>query len=271
MDDPRRRRIRVGRLFDQPESEFMTDRSHPASRRHGHRADGPLTPDSAAEQGRDAARTPSAGDPGEGGTNARGGPGTGGPQTASSAGEAAAADAEIDRLTGEFETAKGQAAELLAALQRERAEFQNFRRRTTEEREREAGLAGDYLLRKVISIADDFDRAIEARPGELAGNAWAEGIAAIDRKLRGLLESEGVRPIEAVGKSFDPREHEAITSVPATGRPDGEVIAEVQRGYRIRDRILRPALVAVAAGGSADGPGQGPPGGPTTNDTNRQN
>jgi molecular chaperone GrpE len=270
MDDPRRRRIRVGRLFDQSESEFMTERSHPASRRHGHRADGPLTPDPATGQGRDAAQTPPAGGPGEGGTNARGGPGTGGPRQTGS-GEAAAAEAEIERLTGDLETAKGQAAELLAALQRERAEFQNFRRRTTEEREREAGLAGDYLLKKVISIADDFDRAIEARPGELAGNAWAEGIAAIDRKLRGLLESEGVRPIEAVGKSFDPREHEAITSVPATGRPDGEVIAEVQRGYRVRDRILRPALVAVAAGGPADAPAQGPPQGPTTNDTNRHN
>lgn len=166
---------------------------------------------------------------------------------------AAAALEEIDRLTADLETAQGQAADLLAGLQRERAEFQNFRRRTTEEREREAGLAGDYLLKKVLSIADDFDRAIEARPADLAGNSWAEGIAAIDRKLRGLLESEGVRPIEAVGRAFDPREHEAITSVPATGRPDGEVVAEVQRGYRVRDRILRPALVAVAAGGDSDG------------------
>jgi molecular chaperone GrpE len=276
MDDPRRRRIRVGRYFDPPESEFMTERSHPASRRHVHRADGPTPPDPATETGRGGAQTPPAGAPGQGGANARGGPGTGGPkQAGAGAAEAAAAEAEIERLTGDLETAKGQAAELLAALQRERAEFQNFRRRTTEEREREAGLAGDYLLKKVISIADDFDRAIEARPAELAGNAWAEGIAAIDRKLRGLLESEGVRPIEAVGKAFDPREHEAITSVPATGRPDGEVIAEVQRGYRVRDRILRPALVAVAAGGPADGPGNtstnGPTNGPTTNDTNRQN
>ena len=123
-----------------------------------------------------------------------------------------------------------------------------------EERDRAAGLAGDYLLKKVLSIADDLDRAIDALPGDLIGHPWAEGIAAIDRKLRGLIESEGVRPIEAVGKPFDPREHEAISSVQATGRPDGEVVAEVQRGYRVRDRILRPALVMVAAGG-ADEPG----------------
>ena len=64
-----------------------------------------------------------------------------------------------------------------------------------------------------------------------------------------------MRAIEAVGKPFDPREHEAITSVPATGRPDGEVVAEVQRGYRLRDRVLRPALVVVAAN---DGAGNAP-------------
>jgi molecular chaperone GrpE len=164
---------------------------------------------------------------------------------------AAAIQAEIDRLNGEVATAQAQTAEHLATLQRTAAEFANYRRRTLEEREREAGLASEYLLRKVITIADDFDRAIEAMPPELADNQWMQGIAAIDRKLRGLLESEGVKPIESVGRPFDPREHEAITSVPATGRPDGEVVAEVQRGYRLRDRVLRPSLVAVAAGGES--------------------
>ncbi|MEO6712154.1 MAG: nucleotide exchange factor GrpE [Mycobacteriales bacterium] len=157
--------------------------------------------------------------------------------------------AEIDRLTAEVATAQRQTAEHLATLQRTAAEFANYRRRTMEEREREAGLASEYLLRKVLTIADDFDRAIDARPADLADSPWVEGITAIDRKLRGLLESEGVKPIESVGRQFDPREHEAITSVPATGRPDGEVVIEVQRGYRLRDRVLRPALVAVAAGG----------------------
>jgi len=161
--------------------------------------------------------------------------------------------AEIERLTAERDAAQSQAAEHLGTLQRTAAEFANYRRRTQEEREREAGLAGEYLLRKVLTIADDFDRAIDARPAELAGDQWVEGIAAIDRKLRGLLESEGVRLIESLGQMFDPRQHEAITGVPGTGRPDGEVVAEVQRGYRLRDRVLRPALVAVAAGGAVTG------------------
>jgi molecular chaperone GrpE len=161
--------------------------------------------------------------------------------------------AEIEGLNAELAAARKQSDEYLAALQRERAEFTNFRRRTTEEREQWLGLASESLIRKMLAIADDFDRAIEAMPAELAENPWAQGVAAIDRKLRQLLESEGVSPLETVGKAFDPREHEAISSVPGTGRPQGEVVAEVQRGYKLRDRVLRPALVAVASDGDGRG------------------
>ena len=156
--------------------------------------------------------------------------------------------ADIETLKGELETARGQAEDYLAALQRERAEFLNYKRRTAEERERDLGLAGDDLIRKVIGVADDFDRAIDAKPAEIADDPWVEGITAIDRKLRSLLESEGVSLIDASpGRQFDPREHDAIANVPGTGRPEGEIVDEVRRGYRLRDRVLRPALVAVAA------------------------
>lgn len=158
-----------------------------------------------------------------------------------------------DRLAAELQEAKALAAERLATLQRTAADFANFKRRTAEDRERELGLASESLLRKLLAVADDFDRALDAMPADLKGAAWIDGIVLLDRKLRALLESEGVTPIEAVGRPFDPREHEAIASVPATGRPDGEVVAELQRGYRVRDRILRPAMVAVADGGDASG------------------
>jgi molecular chaperone GrpE len=154
---------------------------------------------------------------------------------------------QIDTLTGELDASRTTADDYLAALQRERAEFQNFKRRTSEERMRDAGLAGEDLIRKVLTLADDFDRAIEARPASIAGDPWFEGIAAIDRKLRLLLDSEGVSPIDASpGRQFDPREHEAIGNVPGTGRPDGEIVEEIRHGYRLRDRVIRPALVAVA-------------------------
>jgi molecular chaperone GrpE len=163
--------------------------------------------------------------------------------------------ADIEGLKEEVAAARGQADEYLAGLQRERAEFANYRRRTAEEREQMLGLAGDDLIRKVLALADDFDLAIDARPAEIADHAWVDGIVAIDRKLRALLESEGVTPIEATpGTPFDPREHEAIATVPSSGRNDGEIVDEVRRGYRIRDRVLRPALVAVAAGPAGEAP-----------------
>ncbi len=170
----------------------------------------------------------------------------------------AEANAEVEQLRSELELVQAKAAEQLAMLQRTAADFANYRRRTTEDRERDLGLASEALLRKLLPIADDFDRALESVPQELRTAGWVEGIVLLDRKLRALLESEGVTPIESVGKPFDPREHEAITTVPATGRPDGEVVSEIQRGYRVRDRILRPAMVAVAGGGAE------PPGDSTT-------
>lgn len=176
--------------------------------------------------------------------------------------------AEIERLTGELDAAGRQAEEYLGALQRERADFNNYRRRTEQEREANLGLAGEDLIRKVLALADDFDRAVESRPASLAEDPWADGVAAIDRKLRLLLESEGVTPIEAdPGRPFDPAEHEAIANVPGTGQPEGTIVDEVRRGYRLRDRILRPALVAVAA--ATSGSTDGHPSDPLTPNDNR--
>lgn len=162
--------------------------------------------------------------------------------------------AELERVSGERDAAAREKDEFLAALQRERAEFVNFKRRTAEERQAMLGLAAEGLISKVLALADDFDRAIEARPPTITDDPWVEGIAAIDRKLRQLLESEGVSPIVAApGTAFDPREHEAVASVPDSGLPDGSIVGELRRGYRLRDRVLRPALVAVADGASATG------------------
>lgn len=146
-----------------------------------------------------------------------------------------------------FEALQKERDDYLAALQRERAEFLNFKRRTSEEREAMSGVASEGLIRKVLGLADDFDLAVEHRPETGVDTAWVDGIAAIDRKLRVLLESEGVSRIDAsAGIPFDPREHEAVVNVPGTGRPGGEIVEELRRGYRLRDRVIRPALVAVA-------------------------
>ena len=168
---------------------------------------------------------------------------------------APASEAAVDALAAERDTALARAEEHLALAQRAQADYANLRRRTAEEREQMLGLANEILLAKVVALADDFDRAIEHVPAEARETAWLEGIAAIDRKLRALLESEGVTPIEALGRPFNPAVHEALSHVPGSGRPEDEVVAELRRGYRIRDRVLRPALVAVSDGSAtADRP-----------------
>lgn len=158
----------------------------------------------------------------------------------------AALAAELDDLRSQVLAAEQEAAENKQGWQRTAADFANYRRRTEQDREQMYGLANEALLSKLLTIADDFDRAIDHMPEELTDVSWVGGIAAIDRKLRLLLDSEGLTPIEAVGKPFDPREHEAVTQETTTNVPEGTVTAELQRGYRIRDRVLRPALVAVA-------------------------
>ncbi|HET7677176.1 MAG TPA: nucleotide exchange factor GrpE [Candidatus Limnocylindrales bacterium] len=158
----------------------------------------------------------------------------------------AVSGAELDALRERLAAAEQEAGDLRATLQRTAADFQNYKRRTEQDREANLGLANEALLRKLLAVVDDFDRALEAMPGELKDLGWIEGIWLVERKLRALLESEGVTPIDAVGRPFDPREHEAVVHQETTDAADDTVISELQRGYRIRDRVLRPALVTVA-------------------------
>jgi molecular chaperone GrpE len=168
--------------------------------------------------------------------------------------EVEALAAERDALAADRDAALARADEHLALAQRAQADYANLKRRTAEEREQSLGLANEILLAKVVAVADDFDLAIDHVPPEARETPWLEGIAAIDRKLRALLESEGVTPIEALGRPFDPAIHEALSHVPGTGRPEDEVVVEIRRGYRIRDRVLRPSLVAVSDGSGPAGP-----------------
>jgi molecular chaperone GrpE len=151
----------------------------------------------------------------------------------------------ITELERELETAREQSEENTRAWQRTAADFANYRRRTDEERAVMAQLSNAMLISKLLSVLDDFDRALASVP-EDAHEGWVEGIRLVERKLRTVLESEGVTPIEAVGQPFDPNLHEAVVHQETTEYPDNVVIDEVQRGYRLGDRVLRPALVRVA-------------------------
>jgi molecular chaperone GrpE len=161
--------------------------------------------------------------------------------------------AELDALRAEAVTLRAQVDEHLAGRQRALADYQNLSRQAATEIADAKARAADRLILKVVDLVDDFDRALEHIPADAAASPWVEGIAAIDRKLRTVLDSEGVAPIEALGRPFDPAVHDAIASIPGTGRPDGEVVAEMRRGYTAGDRVLRPSMVGVADG---SGPAQ---------------
>jgi molecular chaperone GrpE len=161
---------------------------------------------------------------------------------------AAAADQleHIEVLEAQLQAAVQRAADAEAGWQRARADFANLKRRVEEDRAALAAAASDRLLGRVLELADDFDLAIEHVPDDVRGSPWMGGIEAIDRKLRALLEAEGVLPMGGEGEPFDPRTQQAISYEDATDVPDGTVMKVLQRGYTIGGRVLRPALVAVA-------------------------
>lgn len=151
--------------------------------------------------------------------------------------------AEVDALKRQLEEAEGKLVESVDGWQRTQADFQNYRKRI--ERDNElmyASMKGD-IVRKVLPALDDLERALQNRPVD---DAWANGIDLIARKLQTMLESEGVKRIEAAGTEFDPKFHEAISHEPAEGVASGHVIEVVQNGYVLGERVIRPALVRVA-------------------------
>lgn len=166
---------------------------------------------------------------------------------------------QLEELRQQLIRAEQEAGENRAAWQRTAADFANYRRRTEQDREQTLGLANEMLLLKLLAVVDDLDRALAQMPRELAHLGWIEGLWLVERKFRSLLGSEGVTPIDAQGKAFDPREHEAVMHEETSSAPDGSVTAELQKGYRIRDRVLRPALVSVAKNTAAPPAPPAPP------------
>jgi molecular chaperone GrpE len=151
----------------------------------------------------------------------------------------------IDGLERDLAEARERAEEHLRSWQRAAADLSNFRRRTEDERGTVSQFAAALLIGKLLTVLDDFDRALENVPAD-AHESWVDGVRLVERKLRNVLESEGVTPIEALGRQFDPNHHEAVVHEETNEHPDNEVIGELQRGYRLHDRVLRPALVKVA-------------------------
>ena len=148
-------------------------------------------------------------------------------------------------LTAQLEQAELRAEEYLDSLKRERASFQNYRKRVEHERVEQQRVATGNVLIKLLPIVDDLHRAMEAIP-EDQRNEWFEGVALIQRKLERFMQDEGLTEIDALGQTFDPNFHEAVGVDTDTEAESGTVTQVLQRGYQHGDRVLRPAMVRVA-------------------------
>lgn len=152
----------------------------------------------------------------------------------------------ITILVGELDEANKKADETLESLQRSRADFANYKKQQARfEEQRELGMRVD-ILKKYLSIQDDMELALRNRPTEGVDGAWAEGVALIARKLKNLLDGENLIPVANPGDAFDPNVHEAITFEPSDKFGSHEIIEVIQQGYKLGDRVVRPAMVRVA-------------------------
>jgi molecular chaperone GrpE len=152
----------------------------------------------------------------------------------------------------ELAAAEAKAEEHLNDLKRLAAEFENYKKRTAREQASLSARATEHLLKELLPIVDDLERALEAAE-EHEEAKLEEGVRLVHRQLASALEREGLAEIETNGK-FDPHVHEALLSQPSDA-DEGSVIEVLQKGYRLGDRVLRPARVVVAAPKEADGDG----------------
>lgn len=153
---------------------------------------------------------------------------------------------EVTALRQELETVKAQADEYLDGWQRARADMANLRKRLEREQAEFGKLANASLIVRLLPVLDDFERAFQTVPDNLRVLTWVDGVFLIWRKLQAILEAEGLQPIEAARQPFDPSVHEAVMQEETTDHEDGQVISELQRGYRLHERVLRPSMVKVA-------------------------
>lgn len=132
--------------------------------------------------------------------------------------------------------------------QRSAADFINYKRRVEQERSESARFASAALVINLLPVYDDLERAIDNLDAQLSGLNWVQGVVQIQRKFRNMLEAMGVTEIPAAGEPFDPAHHEAVANQPGE---EGRVLHVVQKGYKLGDRVIRPAMVIVGNGEKA--------------------
>jgi len=154
---------------------------------------------------------------------------------------------QVAALQMSLDEMKTKAEEYLDGWQRARAEFANYKKRILRDHTEIHQSARGEVIKLYLDIADDLERALQEKPGDGEGATWADGIEIIFHKLRTRLESEGIKPMNPLGEEFDPNIHEALMKEENDEYESGQIIEVMQEGYWIGDKVLRPALVRVAA------------------------
>lgn len=147
-------------------------------------------------------------------------------------------------------------ARLTDRLLRLQADFDNFRKRTLREREELRKFGGEAVLLDLIPVLDHLEFGLQQALSKPGGESFAEGLRLIQSQLMEALRKHGLEPIDALGGEFDPRLHESMATAPSAEAPEGRVLMQTRRGYKLGERLLRPATVLVSSGpGPADGKG----------------
>jgi molecular chaperone GrpE len=156
--------------------------------------------------------------------------------------------AEEQDWQARFLEEQARAEDFLTKWQRAAADIANMRRRHELDRQEYTKQANASLMRDLLQVLDSFDYALAAMPADVRESPWVDGILQVERQLRAILERNGLSPIEAQGQPFDPTLHEALMQE-ESDQPEDTIIGELQRGYKLHDRVLRPSMVKVAKSG----------------------
>ena len=159
---------------------------------------------------------------------------------------AAVAESEVTNLRQELEAKEQEAKTNYDRFLRQVAEFDNFKKRASREKEETIRFANESLVKDLLSVVDNLERAVSHAQAGGNGQPLVEGVEMVLKALLDVLAKHGVTPVEAKGHPFDPAKHEAMAQVPTNEQQPNTVLEEHQKGYMLKDRLLRPALVSVA-------------------------
>jgi molecular chaperone GrpE len=155
-------------------------------------------------------------------------------------------EGRIRELEGALSKKEVELKENVSLMQRLQADFQNYMKHSEKERQKHAEKACDELLLEVVSVCENMELALRSIPQTDGNTKTIKGLNAVLRQTQKLLHDRGVRRIESLGACFDPAKHEAVDAIEEEGMPENSVVGEIQSGYLVRDRLLRPAKVIVA-------------------------